>query len=151
MTRECNVPEPRNDASIPTTACLASWYNSSYTRVVKTAISIPDPLFYAAERAAKRQKVSRSRFYAKAVAAYLKSQGEKGIKEALDAVYASEPSEPDPFLAVAAYHVLSKENLKTQEAKGVKEALDAIYATEDSSLDPVIARIQSLSIGREEW
>ena len=69
----------------------------------------------------------------------------------MDAVYAREPSEPDPFLAVAAYHVLSKENLKTQEAKGVKEALDAIYATEDSSLDPVIARIQSLSIGREEW
>jgi metal-responsive CopG/Arc/MetJ family transcriptional regulator len=78
---------------------------------MKTAISIPDPLFRAAERAAKRQKVSRSRFYAKAVAAYLKSQGDKSIKE----------------------------------------ALDAVYATEDSSLDPVIARIQSLSIGREEW
>ena len=78
---------------------------------MKTAISIPDPLFRAAERAAKRQKVSRSRFYAKAVAAYLKSQGDKSIKE----------------------------------------ALDAVYATEDSFLDPVIARIQSLSIGREEW
>jgi metal-responsive CopG/Arc/MetJ family transcriptional regulator len=78
---------------------------------VKTAISIPDDLFHAAERAAKRQKVSRSRFYARAVEAYLKAQ----------------------------------------RAKGVKEALDAIYATEDSSLDPVIARMQSLSIGREEW
>jgi metal-responsive CopG/Arc/MetJ family transcriptional regulator len=78
---------------------------------MKTAISIPDSLFRAAERAAKRQKVSRSRFYAKAVAAYLKAQ----------------------------------------EARGVKEALDAIYAIEDSSLDPVIARMQSLSIGREEW
>jgi metal-responsive CopG/Arc/MetJ family transcriptional regulator len=76
---------------------------------VKTAISIPAPLFHAAERAAKRQKVSRSRFYAKAVAAYLKSQREKRIKEALDAVYASEPSELDPALAAAAYHVLSKE------------------------------------------
>jgi len=76
---------------------------------MKTAISIPDPLFIAAERAAKRQKVSRSRFYAKAVAAYLKSQQEKGIKEALDAVYAGEPSEPDPFLTAAAYHLLSKE------------------------------------------
>jgi CO/xanthine dehydrogenase FAD-binding subunit len=118
---------------------------------MKTAISIPDPLFHAAERAAKRQKVSRSRFYAKAVAAYLKSQREKGIKKALDAVYASEPPEPDPFLAAAAYHVLSEENLRTQQAKKIKEALDAIYATEDSSLDPEIARMQSLSIGREEW
>jgi len=76
---------------------------------MKTAISIPDPLFRAAERAARRQKVSRSRFYAKAVAAYLESQREKGIKEALDAVYGSEPSEPDPFLTAAAYHLLSKE------------------------------------------
>ena len=83
---------------------------------MKTAISIPDPLFNAAERAAKRQKVSRSRFYAKAVAAYLKSQGqkvksqqEKGIKEALDAVYANEPSELDPDLAAAAYHIFAKE------------------------------------------
>jgi hypothetical protein len=118
---------------------------------MRTTISIPDPLFRAAERAAKRKRVSRSRFYAKAVAAYLRSQREKGIKEALGAVYASEPSEADPFLTAAAYHVLSRENLRTEQAKGVKEALDAIYATEDSSLDPVIARMQSLSIGREEW
>jgi hypothetical protein len=118
---------------------------------MKTAISIPDPLLRAAERAAKRQKVSRSRFYAKAVAAYLKSQQEKGIKEALDAVYAKQPSETDPFVAVAAYHVLSTEKWKTQRAKEVKEALDAIYGNEDSSLDPVIAWMQSLSIGREEW
>ena len=88
---------------------LVSWYNPSYTLVMKTAISIPDPLFRAAERAAKRQKVSRSRFYAKAVAAYLKSQQERGIKEALNAVYGSEPSEPDPFVTAAAFHLLSKE------------------------------------------
>ena len=117
---------------------------------MKITVSIPDPLFHAAGRAANRQKVSRSRFYAKAVAAYLKSQQEKGIKEALDAVYGSEPCEPDPFLAAAAYHVLSTEKWKTVRAKEVKEALDAIYGNEDSSLDPVIARMQSLSIGREE-
>ena len=76
---------------------------------MKTAISIPDPLFRAAERAARRQKVSRSRLYAKAIAAYLKSQRERGIKDALDAVYATEPSELDPALAAAAYHVFSKE------------------------------------------
>jgi len=76
---------------------------------VKTALSIPDPLFRAAERAAKRQKVSPSRFYARAVEAYLKTQQSKGVKEALDTVYAKESSELDPGLAAAAYHILSKE------------------------------------------
>ncbi|MGD0128572.1 MAG: ChpI protein [Terriglobia bacterium] len=76
---------------------------------MKTAVSIPDPLFHAAEREAKRQKVSRSRLYAKAVATYLQARRDKGIKEALDAVYANEASEPDPFLTAAAYHLLTKE------------------------------------------
>jgi metal-responsive CopG/Arc/MetJ family transcriptional regulator len=76
---------------------------------MKTAISIPDPLFHAAEREAKRQKVSRSRLYAKAVATYLRARRDNGIKEALDAVYANEDSEPDPFLTAAAYHLLAKE------------------------------------------
>jgi metal-responsive CopG/Arc/MetJ family transcriptional regulator len=76
---------------------------------MKTAISIPDSLFRAAERAAKLQKLSRSRFYASAVEAYLKTQQAKRVKEALDAVYASESSELDPGLAAAAYHILSKE------------------------------------------
>ena len=76
---------------------------------MKTAVSIPDPIFRAAEREAKRQKVSRSRLYAEAVSAYLQSRRDKGIKEALDAVYANESSEPDPFLTAAAYHLLAKE------------------------------------------
>jgi len=76
---------------------------------MKTAISIPDPLFRAAERAAKRQKVSRSRYYAKALASYLRSQREKGIKEALEAVYATESSELDPGFAAATCRLLSGE------------------------------------------
>jgi hypothetical protein len=118
---------------------------------MRAEVSIPDLLFHAAERAAKRQKLSRSRFYAKAVAAYLKSQRKREITGALDAVYASQPSESDPFVAVAAYHLLFTEKRKTQRAKVVKEALDAIYGSGDSSLDPAIARMQSLSIGREHW
>jgi len=59
---------------------------------MKIAISIPDPLFQAAEREASRRKVSRSRFYAMAVASYLKSQRARNIKKALDAVYATEDS-----------------------------------------------------------
>jgi len=88
---------------------VAREYNQGYTERMKTAISIPDPLFKAAERAAKRQRVSRSRFYAKAVAAYLRSQRDRGIKEALDRVYANENSELDPDLAAAAYRLFAKE------------------------------------------
>jgi len=76
---------------------------------MKTAISIPDPLFKAAERAARRQKISRSRLYTKAIASYLQAHQEKGIKEALDAVYANEDSGLDPDLAAAAYHVFARE------------------------------------------
>ncbi len=84
-------------------------HDPGYTESMKTAISIPDPLFKAAERAAKRQKISRSRFYAQAVASYLKSHRDESIKERLDAIYATEPSELEPDLAAAAYHILSKE------------------------------------------
>jgi metal-responsive CopG/Arc/MetJ family transcriptional regulator len=76
---------------------------------MKTAVSIPDRIYHAAERAAKRQKVSRSRFYAQAVEAYLKTQQAQGITEALNAVYGTESSELDPDLASAAYHLLAEE------------------------------------------
>ena len=80
---------------------------------MKIAVSIPDRIFRAAERAAKRQKVSRSHFYAQAVEAYLnthlKTRQTKGVKEALDAVYGIESSELDPGLEAAAYHLLAEE------------------------------------------
>jgi len=66
---------------------------------MKTAISVPDPLFKAAERAARRQKMSRSRFYSKALAAYLKASQDEEIKRALNAVYATEDSSLDPVIA----------------------------------------------------
>jgi metal-responsive CopG/Arc/MetJ family transcriptional regulator len=76
---------------------------------MKTAISIPDPLFREAERLTKRLRIPRSQLYARALEEYLQRQRSKGIKEALDAVYGSESSELDPDLAAAAYHVLAKE------------------------------------------
>jgi len=96
--------------------CYSIWWKQFASRLcqgyaisMKSAIPIPDALFRAADRAAKRQKISRSRFYAQAVEAYLKAQSARGVEEALDAVYANESSELDPGLAAAAYHILSKE------------------------------------------
>jgi len=66
---------------------------------VKTAISIPDPLYKEAERLTKRLRIPRSQLYARALEAYLQRQRSKGIKEALDEVYGTESSELDPVLA----------------------------------------------------
>jgi metal-responsive CopG/Arc/MetJ family transcriptional regulator len=77
---------------------------------MKTAISIPDPLFKAAERAAKRQKVSRSRFYAKALQEYLERRRSRGIKEALNRIYSTEPSELDPVIARLQSEAIGRED-----------------------------------------
>jgi antitoxin MazE6 len=66
---------------------------------VKTAISIPDDLFRAAERAAKRLGLSRSEFYQRAVAAFLERQSDTLVTDALNEIYQSEePGLVDPVL-----------------------------------------------------
>jgi metal-responsive CopG/Arc/MetJ family transcriptional regulator len=63
---------------------------------MKTAMSLPDDLFRAAERYAKRSGVSRSQLYATALKEYLGSQYRNDVKEALNRVYAEESSTADP-------------------------------------------------------
>jgi len=69
---------------------------------MKTSISIPDRIYHAAERAAKREKVSRSRIYAQALEAYLKAHSKsrqaKGVTKAVKVVQGTEYSELDPGL-----------------------------------------------------
>ncbi len=77
---------------------------------MKTAISIPDPLFDAAERVAERMGLSRSRLYARAVEAYVKAYRAQGVREALDAVYARETSDLDLALAMMQKASLSRED-----------------------------------------
>ncbi len=60
---------------------------------MKTAISIPDPIFEEAEGLAKRLGVSRSELYAKAVAAFVEEHRGEQIIEALNKIYGQEPSE----------------------------------------------------------
>jgi len=60
---------------------------------MKTAISIPNPIYQAADRLARRLGVSRSELYAKAVATYLERHRQEGITTALDRVYAAHPEE----------------------------------------------------------
>jgi metal-responsive CopG/Arc/MetJ family transcriptional regulator len=65
---------------------------------MKIAISVPDPTFEAAERVSKQLGMSRSQLYSRAVEAFVKTHRTVGVREALAAVYGSEPSEVDPVL-----------------------------------------------------
>ena len=67
---------------------------------MKTAISIPDPLFGAAERLAKRLGVSRSELFQLALQAFLQAHNDEGVTEALDKIYGpgSEDGSLDPLL-----------------------------------------------------
>ena len=67
---------------------------------MKTAISIPDRLFEAAERLARRLGMSRSELYSKAVSKFIDENHSQGVRERLDAVYASDPesSRIDPVM-----------------------------------------------------
>ena len=67
---------------------------------MKTAISIPDALFEAAERLARRLGMSRSELYSKAVSRFIEENHTIGVRERLDAVYESDPesSRIDPLL-----------------------------------------------------
>ena len=75
------------------------------TRVIlptmKTAISIPDDLHRAAERAAKRLGLSRSELYRRALGAFLQHHNDKLVTEVLDEIYGSDDSSSvvDPALA----------------------------------------------------
>ena len=85
-------------------ACKLGWlyfrYDQSYTDFMKTAISIPDSTYDAAEQMARRMGVSRSEFYTRAVASYLEVHRQRNVTKALDAIYGDTHSGIDDELAV---------------------------------------------------
>ncbi len=58
---------------------------------MKTAISIPDPIFEAAEKLARRLGISRSQLYSKAIDSLVENYRYCGVTEKLDAVYNVNP------------------------------------------------------------
>ncbi len=68
---------------------------------MKTAISIPDKLFKAAEHLAKRLGVSRSELYQLAVSRLLAEHKDDTTTESLNRLYGEDPSisELDPVLS----------------------------------------------------
>jgi metal-responsive CopG/Arc/MetJ family transcriptional regulator len=88
---------------------LDAEYNFGHTPGMKTAISIPDPLFQAAEQYAQAKGLSRSELYAKAIQHYLETFRYHGITEALNSVYSEEVSTLEPEYIAAQGQILSKE------------------------------------------
>ncbi len=77
---------------------------------MKTAISIPDSVFAAAEATSRRLGMSRSEFYAKAVQAFVEVHLATGVTERLNEVYADESSVLDPALARMQFASLPRES-----------------------------------------
>ena len=75
---------------------------------MKTAVSIPQPIFQSAERLARRLKKSRSQLYAEAVAEYVARREPEAVTEAMNAVCAEVDTRADTFVRVAAKRVLER-------------------------------------------
>lgn len=65
---------------------------------MKTAISIPNPIFEAAEQLAKELGISRSELYTTAIATYIATRRSEDVTGKLNQIYADEASTVDPVL-----------------------------------------------------
>ena len=76
---------------------------------MKTAVSIPGPVFQAAERLAKRLRIPRSRLYARAIERYVSEAQERDVTALLNQVYAEEEGKLDSALAMLQWASISRE------------------------------------------
>ena len=60
---------------------------------MKTAISIPDPVFKTAERLAKRLGLSRSELYVRAISSYVEKHKGQKVTEILNEIYGSKENQ----------------------------------------------------------
>ena len=77
---------------------------------MKTAISLPDPIFEEAEVLAQQLGMSRSELYTEALKAYLRRHNREQILSKLNEVYAKESSELDPVMAKMQFMSLPRED-----------------------------------------
>ena len=77
---------------------LLRWLLRDTAARMKVAISLPDPVFKAAEQLARHLNKPRSRLYAEAIVEYVGTHGSTSITEQLNAVYGVESSSLDQQL-----------------------------------------------------
>jgi metal-responsive CopG/Arc/MetJ family transcriptional regulator len=76
---------------------------------MKTAISIPDKLFNAADNYAKNHGFSRSQLYAKAVAQFLEQHSSDLITKQLNEIYSTESAKLDDTVSTMQFSSIEKE------------------------------------------
>ncbi len=79
-----------------------------YTLGMKTAVSVPDDVFRAAERQARRTRKSRSQLYAEALTEYLARHAPDEVTEAMNNVVDRLKEPTDPFVTTAARRILER-------------------------------------------
>ena len=76
---------------------------------MKVAISLPDPVFDAAELLAQELSMSRSQLYAQALAEFLQARSATAVTAKLNDVYGRDSSVVESGLMTAQLKVLSHE------------------------------------------
>lgn len=75
---------------------------------MKTAVSIPDPIFAEAELLARRLKTSRSEIYARALRAFIGNHAPDRVTRSMNEVVDAIGAAPDAFADRAARRVLAQ-------------------------------------------
>ena len=76
---------------------------------MKTAISIPDPLFQSAEIMAHQLAISRSELFTKAISEYIETHKYEDVTESLNQVYSDSSSGLDEELTAMQLNSIEKE------------------------------------------
>jgi metal-responsive CopG/Arc/MetJ family transcriptional regulator len=75
------------------------WLYRSYTKDMKTAISLPDRLYQEAERTAQDMGIPRSQLFAKALEEFIENHNHEKITEQLNNVYGEKDN--NEFLVIS--------------------------------------------------
>ncbi|MCP3663236.1 MAG: hypothetical protein GY696_12200 [Gammaproteobacteria bacterium] len=76
---------------------------------MKTAISIPDPVFQAAETMAHNLGVSRSELFSTAIAEYMKNHKYQDVTKSLNSIYDSNDSALNEDLSLMQWNSIDRE------------------------------------------
>jgi metal-responsive CopG/Arc/MetJ family transcriptional regulator len=76
---------------------------------MKVAVSIPDPIFEAADQLAKERNIPRSQIFTEALSSYLELRNSESVTALLNEIYGREPSQVDEALMKAQFDVIRHE------------------------------------------
>ena len=76
---------------------------------MKVAVSVPDPIFDAAERLAKQRRVPRSQLFAEALQEYLSRYSPEAVTAKLNEIYGREDSALEKPLVQAQFSSIEHE------------------------------------------